>query len=247
MDTLANIDFIYFDVGNVFICDDPAAVFIYRRLYETLGGERWGTPRDLFRQRLQHAQGGGQLWSFVQSCLPNGSFEAFRKETRRALYERWHTVSPEVPGMADAARALAGRYRLGLLANQPLQVEPLLKSRGLWDLFEVHGISAMLGMEKPDRRLFEWAIAQTGLAPQRILMVGDRIDNDIAPARAAGMRGLWLSLTFEQRAWVPEDEFGNAYLESARQHYPSNVRPASPEEQPDAVANSPEELVRLLT
>ncbi|MCX7719404.1 MAG: HAD family hydrolase, partial [Candidatus Sumerlaeaceae bacterium] len=171
-----DIEFVYFDVGNVFICDDPAALFIYRRLYESLGGERWGTPRDLFNRRLEHVRAGGNLWTFVQTCLPDGSFDYFRTETRRLLFERWHTVSPEVPGMATAVRALHRRYRLGLLANQPLQVEPLLKSRGLWDLFEVHGISAALGMEKPDPRLFQWAIKQAAVSPGRIAMVGDRLD-----------------------------------------------------------------------
>ena len=247
MGRLDEVEFVYFDVGNVFICDDPAAVFIYRCLYERLGGERWGTPRDLFNLRLKHVRAGGNLWSFVETCFSDGSFELFRAETRRALFDRWHTVSPEVPGMAAAVRALAGRYRLGLLANQPVQVEPLLKSRGLWDLFEVHGISAVLGMEKPDPRMFQWAIAQAALPPERVVMVGDRVDNDIAPARAAGMRGVWLKLSFEQRGWVPEDDFGAAYLESARGHYASSVEPCGPEEKPDEIATSPEELVALLT
>ena len=50
------------------------------------------------------------------------------------------------------------------------------------------------GLAKPDPGVCDWfrpRLASRGLHPQEILMVGDREDNDIAPAAAAGWR-TWL-------------------------------------------------------
>ncbi|MFX8844723.1 HAD family hydrolase, partial [Acinetobacter baumannii] len=43
---------------------------------------------------------------------------------------------------------------------------------------------------KPDTRLFLAACDGLGVPPERCLMVGDRIDNDIAPAKALGMTAI---------------------------------------------------------
>lgn len=39
---------------------------------------------------------------------------------------------------------------------------------------------------KPDPKLFTIACAQAGCAPEDAVMIGDRLDNDIAPAKAIG-------------------------------------------------------------
>jgi putative hydrolase of the HAD superfamily len=43
-------------------------------------------------------------------------------------------------------------------------------------------------MAKPDEAIFRWALDRAGCAAADALMVGDRLDNDIAPARRLGMR-----------------------------------------------------------
>ena len=49
-------------------------------------------------------------------------------------------------------------------------------------------MSGTHGFRKPDPRLFLRAADDLGVAPSECVMVGDRIDNDIAPARLLGMR-----------------------------------------------------------
>jgi len=53
-------------------------------------------------------------------------------------------------------------------------------------MFERCIVSHELGLEKPDARVFEWLIAETGLAPEEHLFIDDRAPN-VAAARAAGM------------------------------------------------------------
>lgn len=238
-----NVEFLFFDVGNVLVSDDPAAAFLYRRLYEHLGGPQRWSPEEFFSQRLAFVRNGGDLWTFVRAMIPPDEFESWRSRTRRDLFQRWEHYSPPIPGMSEVLRQLKESYRLGLIANQPPQIEQVLKKRGLWELFDIHAISDVLGVAKPDLEIFRWALARAGVAPARTAMIGDRVDNDVAPAKSLGMSTVWFTLDFDQRGWRPTDAFELAYAESIRAHCVSNRPPRRPEEEPHAIARSPQELL----
>ncbi|HZQ37188.1 MAG TPA: HAD family hydrolase, partial [Dehalococcoidia bacterium] len=92
------------------------------------------------------------------------------------------------PGMAELLAELRARgMRLGLAANQPAAALARLDRHGMGGYFDHREVSATLGLHKPDPRLFLAACEALGVPPAACLMVGDRIDNDIAPARALGM------------------------------------------------------------
>lgn len=234
---------IFFDMGNVFISDDPSGCSIYRQLFETIGA---GDPVEFFARREKHLASGGFLWSFVRSCLPEEHFDGFRKHAHGHIFSDWQAYSPAIPGMAEAARRLKDHYRLGIIANQPDAAHELLRARGLRDLFEVCAISQTLGVSKPDLGIFRWALEQAQVEPHEAMMIGDRIDNDIRPAKSLGMRTLWLRLDFESRGWRPADAFEACYCQSAEKANVSEREPQTPEEEPDLVAHSPEELATLL-
>lgn len=78
--------------------------------------------------------------------------------------------------------------KLGLAANQPLRVLDDLDALGLGKFFSHREVSGRHGYLKPDVRLFLRACEDLGVAPEDCIMVGDRIDNDIAPARMLGMK-----------------------------------------------------------
>jgi HAD superfamily hydrolase (TIGR01549 family) len=88
--------------------------------------------------------------------------------------------------------SLAGRANLGVLANQGAGLPGRLERFGIADRFKVVLGSGDIGMAKPDPRFFArataFASAAAEVAPGEILMVGDRPDNDIAPAKRLGWR-----------------------------------------------------------
>jgi FMN phosphatase YigB (HAD superfamily) len=90
----------------------------------------------------------------------------------------------------DALRA-AG-YRLGVIANQPSQVRTGIARDGLAPYFEIWGVSEDLGVQKPDPQLFVESVATAGVEPSTAVMIGDRLDYDVRPAKAAGMRTVWV-------------------------------------------------------
>lgn len=106
----------------------------------------------------------------------------------------WHSED-EIP-FADAAETLetlkARGYRLGIIANQNVGVAQRLDAWGLLKYFDVVAASAELGVAKPDRRIFEKALELAECQPQDSVMVGDRLDNDIRPAKELGMRTVWI-------------------------------------------------------
>jgi HAD superfamily hydrolase (TIGR01549 family) len=87
---------------------------------------------------------------------------------------------------------LSGVYRLGIIANQPTSVRAAMERDGLVGYFEVWGVSDDLGMQKPDPALFTHVLEIARVEPSRTVMLGDRLDYDVRPARAAGMRAVWV-------------------------------------------------------
>ena len=56
--------------------------------------------------------------------------------------------------------------------------------------------SAEEGISKPDSRIFELALERAKCNPSEAVMVGDRIDNDIIPAKKIGMHTIWMKQGF---------------------------------------------------
>ncbi len=96
------------------------------------------------------------------------------------------------PDALPASRALADDgYRVAILANQPVSRSAEL--RALRFDPEVMAMSDEMGVAKPDPAFFARALALLGdPAPADVAYVGDRVDNDVLPAAAAGMRAVWI-------------------------------------------------------
>ena len=102
-------------------------------------------------------------------------------------------TSPLIDGedlYSDALACLRSAKQAGLLVgiagNQLACAEAQLRDNG----FNVDFIasSAAWGLEKLSPEFFSRVIAETQLNARQVLYVGDRLDNDVLPARRAGMR-----------------------------------------------------------
>ena len=69
--------------------------------------------------------------------------------------------------------------------------------------------SAEIGLEKPDPKIFRLALSRAGCAPEEAVMIGDRIDNDIRPARMQGWGTIRILQGFA-RFQSPRDQFDEA-------------------------------------
>ena len=97
------------------------------------------------------------------------------------------------PDALPTLERLAGAgYTLGLVSNWEAWGAELVARLGLSRYFPEPVLSGCVGVEKPDTRIFKLALAQAGLAPGRVLYVGDDVRNDVEPARAVGMSAILL-------------------------------------------------------
>lgn len=110
----------------------------------------------------------------------------------------WHTVRL-MPGAVETLRGLRARgIRLGLASNaQPYtlrELEEALAGAGASSAWFDPALcfwSFAHGFSKPDPHVFRLLAARLhglGITPHETLMVGDRVDNDLGPARAQGWR-----------------------------------------------------------
>jgi HAD superfamily hydrolase (TIGR01549 family) len=114
---------------------------------------------------------------------------------RRPAVEKRYGGFREQDLYPDARRAIARleerSYRVAVAANQPASRAAELRALGITP--DVVAMSDAIGVAKPDPAFFGRVLELMGSPhPSEVAYVGDRIDNDVAPAAAAGMRAVWL-------------------------------------------------------
>lgn len=100
---------------------------------------------------------------------------------------------PEAKGCLER---LKGKYKLGIIANQPVGTAERLRDFGILEDIDLVVSSAEEGVAKPDLRIFQLALERAGCEGRNAVMVGDRLDNDIAPAKRAEMKTVWVRQGF---------------------------------------------------
>jgi FMN phosphatase YigB (HAD superfamily) len=127
---------------------------------------------------------------------PGFDLELAREERRVVGVPDEFEASDLYPDVADCWHALRKRgVRVGIAGNQPEGVGRVLEEAGL--RVDLTGSPARWGVEKPAAVFFQKIIEELKVAPGAIAYVGDRLDHDVLPARAAGMmavlirRGPW--------------------------------------------------------
>lgn len=114
-------------------------------------------------------------------------------EVERRASPHWRYPSGSLePDVRPCLEALAGRYRLGVVANQLTAIRDAMRRDGIERFFEVWAISEDLRVTKPDPMIFTHALELSAVDAGRAVMVGDRLDYDVRPAKAVGMRAVWV-------------------------------------------------------
>jgi len=80
----------------------------------------------------------------------------------------------------------AAGYVVAVAGNQPARAEHQLRAAGVE--VDLLATSARWGVAKPSPQFFARVATDLGVPAHDVLHVGDRLDNDVLPARAAGMR-----------------------------------------------------------
>jgi HAD superfamily hydrolase (TIGR01549 family) len=118
--------------------------------------------------------------------------------------QTWHAAGAYRSGYLDARRPMAGaaellaavhtRARVGVVSNNLLEEQrDKLAFCGLTSFVDVLVVSEEAGISKPDPGIFHIALERIGVQAADAVMVGDSWANDVAGARAAGIRAIWFN------------------------------------------------------
>lgn len=126
-------------------------------------------------------------------------------------------------GFETEIRKISNRFKIGIAGQYGVEMIDLLERNQLLDCFTYQLTQDDFNITKPDPRYYEQILAACGVDPSESVMVGDRIDKDIIPARQVGMKTVLI-----------------------RRGIHRAQQPRTPEEIPDAESNSPTDLYDLL-
>jgi HAD superfamily hydrolase (TIGR01549 family) len=125
--------------------------------------------------------------------LVRPGFDYAAEHARREAAGWRYTLEPSdfYPDALPCLRALrAAGFKVGIAGNQPEAAETALAAVGVTADFVAS--SARWGVEKPDPGFFAKVAEAAGEPAPAIAYVGDRLDNDVLPAKAAGMTAIFI-------------------------------------------------------
>jgi 2-haloalkanoic acid dehalogenase type II len=142
-----------------------------------------------YREHSQEGRDADSLADLRERCAALISNELGVEVGARDLVE-----SIRFGAYPDAEPALLGLRERGMrllaVSNWDCSLSAVLERCGLGELLDGVVTSAEVGASKPDPAIFRAALERAGSAPDQVLHVGDTPEEDLAGARAAGIRAL---------------------------------------------------------
>ena len=172
------IKWLFFDVGGTLVDETDS---FHRRVQRTIAMQKEignvYTEEQLERAMREAALSGGSYFRGAMKKIGLSPFAPYD-----AIGEKLYPEAKEV------LKILSETYKLGIIANQPLGTAKRLESYGISEYVSLVISSAEEGMEKPDPMIFLRALERADCKACEAVMIGDRPDNDILPAKALGMK-----------------------------------------------------------
>jgi FMN phosphatase YigB (HAD superfamily) len=180
---VSRIQAVVFDVGET-LADETRAWGVW--------ADHLGVPRLTFFSALGRVVAEGRFHRDVFELFAPG-IDVAAEARKLGVAGKSDLVSLDdlYPDALPCLRALAAAgYRLAIAGNQPVPAADVLAAMDIE--FEFIGTSAGWGVSKPDPAFFARITTELALPPSAIAYVGDRVDNDIRPAHAAGMTAVFI-------------------------------------------------------
>ncbi len=98
--------------------------------------------------------------------------------------------------------ALYAKYPMVLVSNFYGNVESVLKGFDVRKYFQTIVESAVVGVRKPDPKIFALGVEALGMDATDVLVIGDSYKKDIVPAESLGCKVLWI----KGKGWTAEED-----------------------------------------
>ncbi|HCR6993956.1 TPA: pyrimidine 5'-nucleotidase [Shigella flexneri] len=134
--------------------------------------------------------------------LQHGRFESWAERLKveagllnDAFINAMAEICTPLPGAVSLLNAIRSNAKIGIITNGFSALQQVrLERTGLRDYFDLLVISEEVGVAKPNKKIFDYALEQAGNPDRsRVLMVGDTAESDILGGINAGLATCWLN------------------------------------------------------
>lgn len=137
-----------------------------------------------------------------ENLLPE-SFSSRINELNEYCY---NAIIENVMITEEILNQLSTEYLLALVSNFYGNIETVLEELSIKKYFISIVDSAIVGIRKPNPRIFEIALNELGVNPKDAVMIGDSYTNDIVPANSIGCKTIWIN----NKGWDKQIEYNKA-------------------------------------
>lgn len=203
--SIKQAEWIFFDLGDTLVDNTRVWLRMLEDLHQTLSSMGRAYRLEELTSLFEQISAECMPHPFAELQQRIGLDEVEKKLAKENVTWR-HDLEEVIPGTFDLLESIRDHYKLGIIANQAPGSEDRCNKWGLSPYFDVFLASAELGINKPNPKIFLLALKKAKCPPEKAVMVGDRIDNDIRPAKLLGMKTIRLVRGY-QRFQEPRDEW----------------------------------------
>ena len=197
-----NIKWLFFDVGYTLVNEDEVWRVRCREQAECHEAASLGlSETDIYNEIVNASV---EFKPQFNTLIEKYGFKF--KALYRSEYEQLYPCIPKL------LEYLASKYRIGIIANQKSGLSERLREFGIADYISLTVSSSDCGYSKPNLRIFNYALDRCGCDASETVMIGDRLDNDIFPAKSVGMKTIWV-----------KQGFGGMQSPVLPEHYPDSA------------------------
>lgn len=157
------------------------------------------------------------FWRHVGGRLTGASLDGDNVDMlfKQACSAR-NRLMPIFPDVHSAVRELAGQCPLVVVSNgNSSRIRSLLEHAELSQYFEEILISGEWSYRKPDPEMMQWVMSRLGVSePRNCVVIGDRLDTDVAGAATAGIRSILVARPEVGHQAIPNGPQPDAVVES---------------------------------
>lgn len=170
------VKWLFFDMGSTLIDETQSYIRWFQNASEL-------TNRALSAEKIEKEYRAGMIRGNPTIAGQLKAFGYTGQDTSQLYPSELDVSYPEAKKVLEQ---LSQSYSLGIIANQNIGSESRLEKYGLRRYFNIIAASAEAGFKKPEPEIFTLALTQAGCEAKNAAMIGDRLDNDIFPAKKLG-------------------------------------------------------------
>lgn len=177
---------------------------LYREAYvhgeRTLGKQRIIEPTDTFHRLLEKKT--AIQFDYLKA---NTAHDTLTDTLQQQIVERCYTKAKEtIAKNCEIVKAVCEKRRAVLVTNFYGNMPVVLKEFALDNIFGTIVESSIVGIRKPDPRIFSLGVEAMQLPPEEVVVIGDSYKKDIYPALSIGCKTVWLKkVCWEEESIIP--------------------------------------------